>query len=140
MAYSSNYLIDSNHEQIYKYHQQKKTDAINDMEYFKNLQLDPIESEKSEEIFIFINMSFQSNGYMNFMNDDKKYIGKIINLYFHKKNSIDFIFKIFIKDSNIIRRLENIILNSDFDYHTPMKIIIDKYIDKLEIKNYFIYY
>lgn len=134
----TNYVIDSNSNLISKYHEEKKTEAINDINYFKTLSID--QTKEIEEISIFLNKSNQSNGYSNFINDESKYIGKVINLYFHKINSIDFIFKIFIEDSSIMQRLINIILNSEFDHHTPMRIVIENYIKESQIKNYFIYY
>lgn len=134
----TNYVIDSNSNLISKYHEEKKTEAINDINYFKTLSIDP--TKEIEEISIFINKSNQSNGYSNFINDKSKYIGKVINLYFHKINSIDFIFKIFIEDSSIMQRLINIILNSEFNHHTPMRIVIENYIKESQIENYFIYY
>ena len=135
---SINYLADSNQELIYKLENEKKQEAIADLEYFRNSTID--NNKKYEELNIFINMSIQSNAFMNFFNDESKYIGKILNIYFHKLNGIEFIFKIHIQDKNIMKRLKNIILNSDYDYHTSAKNVIEKYIQEKNINNYFIYY
>lgn len=134
---SVNYLIDSNQNLFYKLQNEKKHECIRDLEYFQNLS---INNNTQEDINIFINMSVQSNAFMNFFNDENKYIGKILNIYFHKKSGIEFIFKIHVQDKNIMKRLKNIILNSDYDYHTSMKSTIEKYIQKNYIQNYFIYY
>jgi sugar-specific transcriptional regulator TrmB len=134
MTTPNNYVIDSNHNIINEYKNKLKLEAIADIEYFKSINI-----EDTDDISIFINISMQSNGYINFINDCSKYIDKTITLYFHKKNSIERIFKIFIKD-NIIEKLKNIIFNIDFEYYTPMKIYIEKYIEENQIKNYIIYY
>lgn len=134
---SVNYLINSHQELFYKFQNEKKQQSITDLEYFRNLKID---NNTREDINIFINMSVQSNAFMNFFNDENKYIGKILNIYFHKLNGIEFIFKIDVQDKNIMKRLKNIILNSDYDYHTSMKSAIEKYIQENHILNYFIYY
>ena len=134
---SVNYLIDSNQQLFYKLQNKKKQEANTDLEYFRNLKID---NNTQEDINIFINMSIQSNAFMNFFNDENKYIGKILNIYFHKLNGIEFIFKIHVQDKNIMKKLKNIILNSDYDYHTSAKNVIEKYIQEKNINNYFIYY
>jgi hypothetical protein len=133
-----NYVIDKNHLDMYKYRNQKKIEAEADLEYFKKSAI--VNDTNIEECNIFINASIQSNGYMNFFNDENKYIGKIINIYFHKKDAIEFIFKIYIQDKNIMKKLKNIILNCDFDYYTPLRHNIEQYIKDNNILNYFIYY
>lgn len=132
------YVIDSNHLNMNKYRIQKKIEAESDMLNFKNSSIE--NTDNIEEVNIFINMSIQSNAFMNFFNDENKYIGKIINLYLHKRLAIEFTFKIYIKDKNIMKKLKNIILNLDYDYHTPLRQNIDIYIKHNNILNYFIYY
>lgn len=133
-----NYVIDQNYLDMYKHRNKKKGEAKQDLEYFRKIILNYDVSK--EVINIFINMSIQSNGFINFINDEKKYIGKILNIYFHKKDNIEFIIQIYIENNNIMKRLHNIILNSDFDYYTPLKDNIDKYIELNRIINYYIYY
>ena len=84
-------------------------------------------------------MLFRSS-YCNFINDEKKFIGKKIRLYFHRLKSIDKVFDVFIENKNIFNKIVNIILNSDHDYHTKTRDYIDKYIKDNLIENYIIYY
>jgi hypothetical protein len=135
-----NYVTDSNQQNMYKYMVQYKKKAQDDLEYFRNLNQTIDTKIYNNVINIFINMSQQSNGYLNFMNDNKKYINKFLNIYYHKKSGIELHLKIFIENSDVFKKLENIILNSDFDYYTPLRADIELYIKDNSIKNCFIYY
>ncbi len=115
----------------------KYKQAILDLETFRK---EYNFTEKDEIIHVFINMSLQSNAFINFCNDYHKFSGKKIRLYFHKLNSIDMICDIFVENKEIFNKITNIILYYDFDYHTRLRDVIDKYIINNNIHNYFIYY
>lgn len=129
------YVSNTNNSGDYKLRKYKQ--SILDLETFRK---EYNFTENEEIIHVFINMSVQSNSYINFGNDYNKYSGKKIRLYFHKLNSIDMICDVFIENKEIFNKVINIILYSDFDYHTRLRDIIDKYIKNNNIYNYFIYY
>jgi hypothetical protein len=74
------------------------------------------------------------------MNDDNKFIGKKIRLYFHKLNSIEKICDVTIENKSIFNKVVNIILYADHDYYTKSRDIIHEYIKLNNITNYVIYY
>lgn len=132
----SYYIIDSNKQRQDEYNKNKKQIINNKIEEMSN----NIFCENIIEYNIFINMSTQSNGYVNLINDKKKYLNKKIRLYFHKLKSIDRICDIDIKDNNDLQLLIDIIMYSDFDYYTPMIDVINRYIEQNNIINHVIYY
>ena len=129
------YVSNTNNSDDYKSIKYKQ--AILDLETFRK---EYNFTEKDEIIHVFINMSLQSNTFINFGNDYHKFSGKKIRLYFHKLNSIDVICDVFIENKETFSKVINIVLYSDFDYHTGLRDIIDKYIKNNNICNYFIYY
>lgn len=138
MLYVSNNSNDnSNDNSNIDYKTRKYNEATIDLETFRK---EYNFTDKEEIIHVFINMSLQSNAFINFGNDYQKFSGKKIRLYFHKLNSIDMICDVFVENKEIFNKITNIILYSDFDYHTRLRDVIDKYIINNNIHNYFIYY
>lgn len=126
----TNYLINPS-DVIFK--KIMKTNAENDEKYFIN---NPI----SSDINIFINISINSNGIVNFMNDVDEFINKNIKIYLLKQNNIiqDYLTINLTNDNKI--KLINILGHIKLDYCTGYKKIIEDYIKDNNINNYFIYY
>lgn len=127
------YVQDSSY---YEIKNKNYLNMLQDLKKFKDHNFTETDNFQS----IFINMSLQSNSYINFMNNMKKLIGKNIRLYFYKLNSIEKICDVFIENKIIFDKIVNVILYSDHDYHTNTQNIIDDFIKLNNITNFYIYY
>ncbi len=126
-----NYMIDPNAEELAK-------KSYNDgLLFLEELKSDIIDT--NDYLTIFINMSYQSNGYSNFIRDNS-IINKNIKIYFLKKAGIEYLFGPLYVDCNKLFKIHSAIGSCKFDYYTDYFEVIDNYIKNNNIHNYLIYY
>lgn len=128
----TNYLRLSNQEELDKIFY----DEINND---KNEIFKLVNNEIDDYMYIFINMSIQMNGSINFLNSNLTY-NKWYKIYFHRLNSIELYMMPIFLTKEIHKKLGNIILTEKFDYyvnyHNFETFIENNNIDKNNYKYY----
>jgi hypothetical protein len=109
----------------------KKTGLL----YIEELKSNIVET--NDYITVFINMSYQSNGYSNFIRDNNL-INKYIKIYALKRSGIEYLFGPVYVDN--LDKISIAIGSLKFDYYTDYMEVIHKYIKNNNIDNYLIYY
>ena len=128
---STNYLINLEYEELIK-----KYNA-NSVLYFEELKSDVVNT--NNYLTVFINISQQSNGFVNFMKD-KTIINKYIKIYLLKKTGIEYLYGPLYVDENKINKIYSSFGSIKFDYYTDYYEVIHNYITNNNIYNYLIFY
>ena len=85
---------------------------------------------------IIINNLYFSDGLINFMKSEQKYIGKTINIYLIKDNEIEPFIKNILITSDMFDKIVKVLVYSKRSYNIEYLDKLDDYIKKRFITNY----